>query len=442
MGGCYVSNPIDGSTSGTRLRAIFLEPESGEPIFAGWHDTELDAECWFRRTEPDGRLRCVPASPLSGLRTTYLDADCTEQVYEVAAGCAAPQYVLGTRPEPMCSTAESGVELLQIGERVEAAQVFERTLGSCEPRDGSALVLHRLTPADPSRLVAADLHEDGAGATLVAEDGTTQRSVSLRDPVRGESCSPVGRDLLSTGIEPERLPCMPRDAARTVRGGASCDETWATYFLSTSSCGPRPDLAYTGPERCGSASEIEVFRVGARVPDGARAGAACDLGLSIELFTAEPAPDAVPWLTRELRGAGRIRRAVWALDGVVGQSVLYDDELGVACHATETAGEETRCLPLGSPLPRGARSRFVDDACTRPGIEPGPCPGRMQWLTLTDTSGACTHSVVESIYRVGEPAPQAYRIDDSGACVASEEEVLELEPVPLTSFARLERRIE
>lgn len=441
-----MSNPIDGSTSGTRLRAIFLEPESGEPVFVGWHDTELDAECWFSRTEPDGRLRCVPVPPLSFLRATYLDAECTEQVHAVTAGCAAQEYALGSRAVPMCPTTESGAELLQIGERVEAAQVFERTLGGpCQPRDGSTLVLHRLTPVEPSRFVAAEVHEESAGrlvgTTLVAEDGTTQPYGPLRDTERGESCYPEGRDI--RGLEPERLPCMPEGAARTFPGGASCDETWATYQISVSSCGSLPDLAYTGPDLCGSPTEIEVFRVGARVPEVF--GVACEPGFSIEAYAVEPAPDAVPWLTRELRGVGRIRRAVWALDGVVGASALYDDELGVACRAAKTADGATRCLPFGNPLPSGAPNRFVDDACTRPGIEPGLCPGRVQWLTSSaDSAAACAAdgSAVESIYRVGEPAPQAYGFDDSGACVPSDDEVLELELVPLTSFVRLERRID
>lgn len=444
--GCYVSNGREDPESGARLRAITYEPASGEPFFGGWYDTELEQTCSFRRNA-DGRLRCEPHTELTlGIR--YLDAGCTEPVYEPYAPACAASYVLPRDLALGTSTcgAPEDRTLHRVGERLEVTQVFQRTSdGGCEARDAMPVV-HRLTPVDPSIFVAAD-DVQGMGAwlardRLVAEDGTTQ-PLGLRDTRRGESCAVT--DLEFQGTSFSRAPCMPLyPGASIFTGGASCDATWA---MPAGCEAPLEVVAQQTEGECGTITSIEVFR-GTPVPESELTlGPECALGFPVTgAVSLEPADDAVPWLTREVRGPGRVQRMVWALDDLEAVSAPYDAELETTCRPATTADGELRCVPRIASGP-GRDPLFVDDACTQRGVQAGPYLCRSPWV-LSWTSTGCeplpflTAPVVEAAYRVGAPAPRAFRLDESGACVPTDAVVHALEPVPLTAFALLERRME
>ena len=440
--GCYVSNPREHLESGTRLRAITYAPASGEPIFGGWYDTELEQECAFRRNA-DGRLRCEPHAELT-LTIGYLDEGCTEPVYEVADPACAASYVIprdiGGRG-PSCGPVEI-TALHRVGERLEVTRVFRRTSDGCEARDAMPVV-HRLTPVDPSAFVAAD-EEEGMGAwlardRLVADDGATQ-PMRLRDTRRGALCELAGDPWGSV----ERAPCTPDSFSLIVRGGASCDATWAIDL----SCEPDLELVTRENEdECGRITSIEVFR-GTPVPESElTSGAECALGFPLtEAVTLEPADDAVPWLTRAVHGSGRLRRMVWEHGELEAASLPYDAELETTCIPAMTAGGELRCIPRVWSTDLGEDRVFVDDACTQLGIgsvRPSCLPSWV--LSRASTCAPAFGSpapAVDAAYRIGAPAPRGFHLDESGACVPTDAVVYALEPVPLTAFALLERRME
>ena len=435
--GCYVSNPPERTESGARLRAITYAPASGEPFFGGWYDSELEEECSFRRNA-DGRLRCEPRAERT-LRIRYLDAGCTEPVYEADDPACGPSYVLPTDivGAPHCGPVEI-TALHRVAERLEVAQVFERTsAGGCEARDARPVV-QRLTPVDPALFVAAD-EVEGTGAwlaldRLVADDGAT-RPLGLRDTRRGESCEVTDTSLARHA----RAPCVPDARYGIVTGGASCDATWA---ISTDCDADLELIAMATPDECGRTTSIEVFR-GTPVPESELTlGPECALGFPVPgAVTLEPAEDAVPWLTREVRGAGRVQRMVWALDELEAASLPYDAELDTTCRPSITADGELRCVPrTASVLDRDPL--FVDDACTERGLGAHPLLCRSPWVLSTVSTGCDPAAPTVDVYRVGAPAPQGFHLDESGACVPTDSVVHTLEPVPLSAFARLERRVE
>jgi hypothetical protein len=111
-----------------------------------------------------------------------------------------------------------------------------------------------------------------------------------------------------------------------------------------------------------------------------------------------------------------------------------------------TADGELRCLPRVAPIDLGADPLFVDDACTQLGVGERPFLCLASWVL--SRASACAPAIgapapaVDAAYRIGAAAPRAFRLDESGACVPTDAVVYALEPVPLTAFARLGRRVE
>lgn len=65
------------SMSGTRLQARYFNADDGAREFIGWYDTQLMAECSFKRSG-DGEIRCLPKAKAIVLYS--LDAACTQPV--------------------------------------------------------------------------------------------------------------------------------------------------------------------------------------------------------------------------------------------------------------------------------------------------------------------------------------------------------------------------
>lgn len=389
-------------------------------------------------------MRCEPrAETMYG--EAFLDEGCTELVYSISEGCALPPFVVTVHFGPMCGAEDTPrFTYFRIGERLSETRVFRRTRdGSCSA-ESSSEALHRLVPLDLDVLVEAEV-EEGSGARLVqdqlvAADGSRQR-FGLRDTLRGEACRVLG--LGGYVIGPERAPCLPESAAAVVLGGASCDERWASRPVG-SECLPSPELAYaeTRSGSCGAAG-VELFTTGAPIPASERVfGEACDGTEHAELFGLEPAADdAVPWLTRTRTGEGRVQRVAWTLGDVSVGGYFYDTELELPCWPLFTVDGELRCLPSLVSISVGAWPRFLDEECTRPGAPLDDCDRR--WLIEPALpTGTCAREVggVAAVHRIGDPVGRGYRLDATGACVPSDDDVIvhALERLPVTDFPLLE----
>lgn len=449
LSACSVSHPFDhfgGDASRpieVRLRAVHLEPESGGWMFAGWYDRELEIECSFRMNV-DGRWRCEPpATELPAGRARYLDSGCAEPVFEATRECP-PKYVLSKDPaRPLCPSEP--LSLYRLGDPVEATALHRRDEdGVCRPVELTGSVLHRMEPVDPAGLVAAEWREGSGGRLaldyLVVEGGATQ-PIGLRDTLRGETCSLYGRN--PRGM-PE-TPCVPGVVStEMIQGGVECDERWASAL---GECAVAPDFTvHQMIDECQANNEIWVLRATGRVPDDQRVvGDRCPWAELDVAYALERADDAVPWLTREVRGAGRMKRMVWTDGELETGTVLYDSRHETVCTGQRTAAGEFRCLPAfahdSSGRPDGTLRHFVDDECTVQGFAAWAGFCGHPWSVARDET--CDRKV-EAIHRIVGPGGPGYRIDDDGACVPLEGHglVYRLEPVPLTEFVRLEHRLD
>lgn len=238
------------------------------------------------------------------------------------------------------------------------------------------------------------------------------------------------------------MACLPLRSADTRPGGADCEQRWV---INDSEC-ELPELAYGYTRNdCGERLDLEVYRLGAEVPESERArGEACtSIPSEGEVFRTERDDDAVPWLHRSHRGTGRLRPTVWSDDGgraIIAYPSYFDTELDVHCQpASTTAGP--RCVP-SETLPGSYRHDFADEACTRPALSVGLC-GPPTFVSYQGEIEGC-YARIDAVYRVGDPIEVVYsRHLETGACRrAPDTSGFALEPLPLDSLAPLERVIE
>jgi hypothetical protein len=126
-----------GYENGTRLRARNVVGADGSKQFLRWHDTQLDADCFFGKAS-DGSTRCLP-SPVGAatVSTFFADAACT--VPAVSAFCsnqAAPTFAF--RDVAACGPngVESTREVLRVGDPVTQLYQGNPCVLSAEPIDG------------------------------------------------------------------------------------------------------------------------------------------------------------------------------------------------------------------------------------------------------------------------------------------------------------------
>lgn len=448
LGGCYVSAPADAEgANGTRLRRIVMRPDSGDPIFAGWHDSELDADCRFMRAT-DGMLRCLPLQRQAA--PYYLDADCTERVISALEPCAEAQLGYGFGTPSACGEEPVGIEVFAVeAEELSVDRVYQLRAGACVALDGALTHVRRLTRVDPTRFVAAEvIRGEGTGALardrLLAEDGATQ-PWTLRDLARDESCSAAGVGVV------ERTPCVTTGALDVLSGGERCDQRWAWSY--SSGCSP-PELAVeVERDACGDPVGFGVYTVEEPVPEAERVyGEGCAAPLAIDdVYRTRRADDAVPWLTGEWRGAGRLQVRSWTDEAgnVLSSGAPYwDRELGFACDPKGTA-DGIRCVPgpiFSSRIASVGGDLFADAACTSIAAARWPVGCDPEIAYLREPLEGCAGALqLTAVYRVGEPIDAVYRVHPvTGECGLDEGAGggYALEPIPLESLARVERVVE
>lgn len=142
------------SSSGSRLRAKYMNGADGSKQFLGWYDSLRKEDCNFG-TASDGSTRCLPAATAYPAGS-FSDAGCTQVLVGVSktATCAAavPKYV-ATLDTTGCSPR---FEVRGAGARFTGTDIYAGTPASCTKLAGSS--------------VAQSLDLYTPGAILVASD--------------------------------------------------------------------------------------------------------------------------------------------------------------------------------------------------------------------------------------------------------------------------------
>jgi hypothetical protein len=435
LSGCYDFHTLD-AESGRRLRAVVIELPSGERVFAGWYDEELDTRCSFTSLAGGG-LQCVPQA--RQIFPVFSDSTCSTPVMRAPVDCALPEYVSTFGPLT-CGGTEPFLVVYRPGEVIEGARVYERDRGECREVE-ETVAIRTLAPIDLGELVSATTELRGSGPLLaqriIGADGSEQHG-GLWDRSRDAACGTVGADL-GSGTAADRLPCVPLASGNVIDAGLTCDEPLAVW--PESACPrPEPELATREVFDGCRVSEVQVFEVGA--PASADFGPACDIGIPTQAREVTRADDSVEWLTRELRGSGRVREQVWVNgDVAAGPLFLHDVELDVACRALDTT-DGLRCLPFTfHTFDLDEPEMYADAACTEPAAREPFFECQAPWIHgVVPAVGTCPEAglIIGMVYQRGGELPAAFERDETGACVPSEETAFALEAFPPSSFAELE----
>jgi hypothetical protein len=116
---------VGGPSSGTRLKVRYRLGDDGskEPIPGGWWDSQMSANCSYRRAA-DGIDRCIPEAMTFSAQSTpyYLDAACTILAFEYTPPLPGCPFGLATgyalTADATCSTA---VHVYQLGPLADAS---------------------------------------------------------------------------------------------------------------------------------------------------------------------------------------------------------------------------------------------------------------------------------------------------------------------------------
>jgi hypothetical protein len=86
--------------SGARIKMNVLNTPDGAKQFLGWHDTQLNDDCTFKKAS-DGVTRCLPNDMLPHL-SAYSDSTCTMPAVFGYACNPAPKYVQAQTMTQVC----------------------------------------------------------------------------------------------------------------------------------------------------------------------------------------------------------------------------------------------------------------------------------------------------------------------------------------------------
>lgn len=436
--GCFESVEWDPGESGTRLRVIGWEPESGGPTASfGLHDTELGIDCRFLLT-PEGEWRCLPAA--SGGWEHYADPACDEPLLRGRAFCDAEIVTLSVRVSTLACGARrsAGTRGVRRGAPFSGSPIYQWTGEGCREVADPPDDLVEVVPVDDETFVAAELEpapregDAQIGRWLMrAEDGTAY-PIGWWDYAHETSC----------GVHPseaDEWPCVPVPQGSTVLGGDSCDQVYAvdrprdecSFETSGWYVAPRYSDDYCRTER------VDVYRRGE--PATPTNLAECSPRASEgSYFEVAPADD-VGTISGEPIGSGRLRLYPHPPPRTVVPIVYRDTELEVDCAPMRAGDGNTRCLPVDTTRTLRA-THFADPACTEPAEwdldELIRCWG---WIVDLGEPDACGASLPRAVYRLGDPIDEVYERDDAGECRPVDIPARALDRVPLERFVRIER---
>lgn len=350
--------------SGSRLRARVWDAGEGATMFIGFHDTELDADCWFQLAS-DGVMRCMPQSDW----LSHLDPSCTDTpvlTANVDACAPARTYVSGLGPPSATCASDATMVGYRVGERLPDQMAWFGVSTECMPYS-VALCTFALEPLPPSTFVGAVARRERVDdaldqEVLFADDGALLVT-GLRDVARDAPCGAVPFSSSSLREAPEWAGrCAPTDLAYSFHDefvSADCIGAEAAYLPSTCH---RPDaVSVWTAGSCGydltyaEAGEELATTYGLSGAPGVCTAESRSDQTDFYVVGAPLDPLGVPLLPPRL-GTGRLRTVA---PGV--QSTLFDTELATVCAPTQF-DEGYRCAPVSELAP--SAPLFEDAACT------------------------------------------------------------------------------
>jgi len=371
--------------SGARLRARLLDGGGGAPIFEGFHDVELDADCTFYRMT-DGVLRCIP--PPSSSRLLYSDAGCAtpSMVIPLDDPSTTTVYLFASPSAPLCG-AGALTAIRALGDEVPISEgLFEASdLGGCQPMQtdasstGPAFSLGDEQPLDV--YVSANvMHEPVSDALsarkLVADDGAWVIT-DIEDAASGNPCTPLPAD--------ERR-CVPQLAGVISQryGDAECtepvasDEAHAFYSRADIDCSWAPKYVLEPRDSCGSSFVVRAAGEKTTSAFWGNSDGSCEATGPVAAFTAgDPVShadfakvDDVDVGTGRLRAKydGSGRRPIVARNAFPGTFSFYDRDAGERCQRAEACDGSIRCEP-----PEASALVYGDADCKTKVLRAGAC---------------------------------------------------------------------
>jgi hypothetical protein len=386
---CNVDVPSD-VQSGARLRARWLVADDGARVFAGLHDAELDADCYWS----GGRdRRCIPQHESTSV---FGDPSCSTPVLAILRGTGAcgVSELVGVYSDP-CGVEPP--ELWRVEYTVELDEVYRID------ESGTRCIAYPADPAYTYRTTTPLARDELVGGrTTLAGTGRVRTQVIAGDDGSYSTLGPYDTSLdvacwMDYTSEDEPRRCRPEGNGTIYSLDSTCDLRVSPNLIG---CTPPPTLsAYQ--------DELRIWRRGERIEPlpsrmyldvlSVETGWSCtplDVAFvpGVELFVVGEEIDvaSLPTFERVLEGSGRLQ--TWtqrngdyrAFDG------LFDSQLGEDCWADEVRPGEWRCLP---DMGWAYGGWFYDDElCTQPSgvIAFGAAPVRY-WERGDDCGGGTLH---------------------------------------------------
>lgn len=341
-------------TSGPRIRARRWSPKlGGDPVFAGWHDTQTDTDC-ASVVASDGVERCMPGHS----RADVLFSD---------AGCTNP---LAFVPRSQCGHDRFAVQVDTMN-RYHAfpiaggysGPVWDSRIG-CAPASGLDGTLYAIGPEEPAgSFSAAQYHNALVGGYLHLFAGFSDgASRDLGRLVLGQnSCAPTGKALGTAPCEPEDSVLAPvyRDAACTQRAYLGGDPSITEFIVDE-------------PSLCGVAYGIYQVTANVTAATYYTLGTACTpqtTPIGGVLLTATPIADPYPIGTvHPGPRRGPLGTLYWTgPDGADIALAPWDHDLGLPCFPFVAQDGVFRCLPRRPKL----TTAHLDPSCASPPVQVG-----------------------------------------------------------------------
>ena len=457
--------------SGSRLRARVLDGGDGAKAFVAWHDTELGADCTFRRGLDDA-MYCMP----EGLRVSYADERCMEPIV-FRTECSPEDAVYAANPitddcgapeDRQWQVYEAGAPLGQTTQRW-----WRNHAGVCVPvQSGERVEAYAAMPVFYDDLVrgdlgwANDITEDVVAAEVVADDGARQ-AVTLVDTDRGRFCAPEinlgnGTALSAPVDVPVCLPTAPI-AVQTPDYFNYVDDTCTTLTAFSRCPAPHEIAVSLEANACGGASFGAVHEIGPRLlemyqshdnvcswvgeldPDPSTAHYA--IGSTIT--------QSFPWLERDTFGTGPlhglhyVNRAGHPL--MQASPTLHDQSWGECDVRRAHDGDELRCFPANATRWVGllGPTLYGDAACTDP-VADAPrdettCAPVAAWLVLDEEDTCRQLAPVREAFSLVTPHEGAvFTRNADGTCTPhdGDGDWRKVEPIDIATLPVVTDRVE
>jgi hypothetical protein len=411
----------DGYRGGSRLEARYLVADSGARAFQTFHDTELDADCWFQVDASDDP-RCVPSIEYSGI---YSDDACTIAVladYDVGDTCDYVGAFVGVYAAEGCGGWD---KIWRVGDRLAASAPLHALdgTGACVvvPRDPSYAYYGVGDELTRDAFVGARFENTGEGRlrsrVLVGDDGS-RMPYGIWDAELDGECWLMG----------DPAHCVPVFNY----GSYNTDDACTVPVLGRSGECEDPMSAYIGAFRRADACGFEMTlyeNAGPTTPTTLYYGFSTDscapATIDEDAYFAtgdEVDQTQFPAAVRELGDEdGRIQ-AYWRTgDGYRASTWgFHDRDLDIDCSVTEIGPDEFRCLPDNLP---GTVTFYTTDQCTETttlaefyergacGDPSAPAPTRVMDWTYDGCRGDATMYEIGAEVASGTP----YSLD-TGIC--------------------------